>query len=196
MGTQTLVSAGIACIIAAIVGGGLKAFGIEIPALNSIKRQLLLAGFGGLLILGGSLGGSGKSQMDSRDGSPAVKPIQSSVTPVPNSCTWDASGAWQINQVDNAESKSFINVQVSQNGKDLTGTAKAVAGTAGFDDGEVEGNIDKTDIKFYIFWKRGPVGEYRGSFDPNSGHLQGAAYDKETKVNTASWSVVHLFACK
>lgn len=47
----TLLSTGIACIIAAIVGGGLKAFGIEIPVLNSRLRQLALAGFGILLAI-------------------------------------------------------------------------------------------------------------------------------------------------
>src|SRR2546421_10804278 len=47
----TLITAGIAFIAAAIVGGGLKAFGVEVPAFASIKRQLLLAVFGGVLIL-------------------------------------------------------------------------------------------------------------------------------------------------
>jgi hypothetical protein len=49
--STTLICTGIACIAAAIVGGGLKAFGMEIPALNSIARQLLLAAFGAVLIL-------------------------------------------------------------------------------------------------------------------------------------------------
>src|SRR5438046_1631560 len=49
--TTTLLSAGIACVIAAIVGGGLKAFGVEIPVLASAKRQAILAVFGcGLVI--------------------------------------------------------------------------------------------------------------------------------------------------
>lgn len=47
----TLLSVGIACIIGAIVGGGLKAFGIEIPALSSVRRQILLGGVGVLLVL-------------------------------------------------------------------------------------------------------------------------------------------------
>jgi hypothetical protein len=46
----TLLTAGLTCIIAAIVGGGLKAFGIEIGALQSVRRQALLAGFGAVLI--------------------------------------------------------------------------------------------------------------------------------------------------
>jgi hypothetical protein len=46
-----ILGTGIACIIAAIVGGGLQLFGINIPVLNSIRRQLLLASFGALLVL-------------------------------------------------------------------------------------------------------------------------------------------------
>jgi hypothetical protein len=48
---KTLIGAGAACIMAAIVGGGLRAFGVEIPALSSIRRQLLLGVFGAALIL-------------------------------------------------------------------------------------------------------------------------------------------------
>ena len=35
----TFLSAGLACLIAAIVGGGLKAFGIEIPVMSMRFRQ-------------------------------------------------------------------------------------------------------------------------------------------------------------
>ena len=48
---STLFKTGIACIIAAIVGGGFKAFGIEIPLLQSVPRQLLLGIFGGILLI-------------------------------------------------------------------------------------------------------------------------------------------------
>jgi hypothetical protein len=49
--SATLLSIGLACIIAAIVGGGLKAFQIEIPALQSLTRQGILAGFGCVLLV-------------------------------------------------------------------------------------------------------------------------------------------------
>jgi len=42
---------GIVCILAAIVGGGLKALGIELPKLDSKTRQWLLAGFGVVLLI-------------------------------------------------------------------------------------------------------------------------------------------------
>jgi hypothetical protein len=46
----TLLCTGLACVIAAVVGGGLKAFGVEIPILTSLKRQLVLGILGAILI--------------------------------------------------------------------------------------------------------------------------------------------------
>ena len=51
----TLLLTGLACVIAAAIGGGLKAFGIEIPVLQSIKRQLILAALGIALIVAVSI---------------------------------------------------------------------------------------------------------------------------------------------
>ena len=39
---STLLTAGLACLIAAVVGGGLKAFGVEIPLLATWPRQVAL----------------------------------------------------------------------------------------------------------------------------------------------------------
>jgi len=52
MGTAILY-AGLACIVGAVVGGGLKAFGIEIPALSSLLRQVILFVLGVVLIVVG-----------------------------------------------------------------------------------------------------------------------------------------------
>jgi hypothetical protein len=46
-----LLSAGIACVVAAVVGGGCKAFGIEIPGIKSVSRQVLLGLVGIALIV-------------------------------------------------------------------------------------------------------------------------------------------------
>ena len=51
--TELFVSVGITCIIGAIVGGGLKAFGIGIPYLHELQRQLALGGFGVILLVVG-----------------------------------------------------------------------------------------------------------------------------------------------
>lgn len=49
--TTTFLTIGLVCIIGAIVGGGLKAFQIEIPALHSSRRQAILAALGCLLVI-------------------------------------------------------------------------------------------------------------------------------------------------
>ena len=48
---STLLTAGLACIIAAVVGGGLKAFNIEIPVLRTWPRQIALFALGIVLCL-------------------------------------------------------------------------------------------------------------------------------------------------
>lgn len=47
---EILLTAGTAFVGAAIVGGGLQAFNIRIPVIDSHARQLMLGGFGALLI--------------------------------------------------------------------------------------------------------------------------------------------------
>lgn len=46
----TLIITGVIALFAAILGGGVKALGFEIPALQSTRRQILLAAFGTVLI--------------------------------------------------------------------------------------------------------------------------------------------------
>jgi hypothetical protein len=46
----SILSVGIACVVAGIIGGGLKAFGIEIPLFQSTLRQVCLVIFGVVLI--------------------------------------------------------------------------------------------------------------------------------------------------
>src|SRR5271154_689773 len=43
---QTLLYFGIFCLVAAIAGGGLKALGFQMGALNSTLRQIILGGLG------------------------------------------------------------------------------------------------------------------------------------------------------
>lgn len=47
---QTFLITGLTCLIASIVGGGLKAFGIEIPLLRSRLRQVILGLLGIFLV--------------------------------------------------------------------------------------------------------------------------------------------------
>jgi hypothetical protein len=48
---EVLVTAGVVCMIAAVVGGGLKAFGTDVPVISSLPRQLLLFFLGLALVV-------------------------------------------------------------------------------------------------------------------------------------------------
>lgn len=50
---------GVICLIAAIVGGGLKAAGVELPVVVAVRRQVLLGLLGVVLIFAGAFMGSG-----------------------------------------------------------------------------------------------------------------------------------------
>jgi hypothetical protein len=53
--TEFLQYIGVLCIIAALVGGGLKASGYEIGVITSVKRQIALGAFGLVLIVWGPI---------------------------------------------------------------------------------------------------------------------------------------------
>ncbi|MGA9567024.1 MAG: hypothetical protein WBS19_15995 [Candidatus Korobacteraceae bacterium] len=48
---KTLLSAGVVCLMGAVLGGGLKALGFELPLLSSVGRQVLLGGLGVVLLV-------------------------------------------------------------------------------------------------------------------------------------------------
>ncbi|HEV2746950.1 MAG TPA: hypothetical protein VGW34_06590 [Allosphingosinicella sp.] len=82
----TLVLLGVACIIAAIVGGGFKLARTEFPTITSVRRQFLLALFGLILILGGwamDTSSRGKPQKEIADG-PASQNEQAAPTVGPS----------------------------------------------------------------------------------------------------------------
>lgn len=70
--STTLIIAGVASLMAAIVGGGLKAFGVEVPIVTSSRRQLLLGLFG-VLLLGGGLTMDHANVRESNGTLPAIK---------------------------------------------------------------------------------------------------------------------------
>lgn len=56
---EILVSGGVAAVLAAVAGGGLKAFGVELPLLATVKRQVLVMIVGSGLIALGLASGAG-----------------------------------------------------------------------------------------------------------------------------------------
>lgn len=53
---EKIILAGIACVIAAVIGGGVNILGAEIPKIISIPRQILLAAVGVVIIIVGGAG--------------------------------------------------------------------------------------------------------------------------------------------
>lgn len=130
---------------------------------------------------------------------PAASPVYSWLHT--ETCTWDASGQYQIDQTDVFGSRSIINVTLGQKGKQLTGSAISIAGRAGFDEGTVEGTIEDITVKLRIQWGRNsvgnhPIGIYQGLFDTNNGTLEGVAYDENAPGSTANWQAKYWFACR
>ena len=114
---NVLVSAGAASIILAVVGGGAKAFGVEVPVLNSISRQVALA-LVGVAFLGtafvvgdGGDGGDGGVGKDVQDYRPEVlaacRSLQAGGLPPGNSDgTFDRDSflSWARSRLDSSES--------------------------------------------------------------------------------------------
>jgi hypothetical protein len=59
----TLLTTGLLCVIAAIVGGGIEALGGKVPVIQSTKRQTVLGLFGMILLLGAWFSSSGSSKL-------------------------------------------------------------------------------------------------------------------------------------
>lgn len=70
--TTILLTAGLACVIAAIIGGGLRAFGIEVPILQSGRRQLGLGLFGAALMVIAMVMNGGSGQQSSPQTAPTL----------------------------------------------------------------------------------------------------------------------------
>jgi hypothetical protein len=49
--TTSLFILGLVCVLAAVTGSGFKAFGIEVPAIGTPRRQVLLAAIGMILMV-------------------------------------------------------------------------------------------------------------------------------------------------
>lgn len=84
--TVALVSAGIICLIAGVIGGGLKGLGFDMPALQSLPRQVLLGGLGVALLAAGLVlrpsDGPAKPADKPNAASPAAEAVEKPAEPV------------------------------------------------------------------------------------------------------------------
>ncbi len=102
---NTLLTAGIACIVGAIVGGGLKAFGIELPLLSSISRQLILAFVGTIFLIGSAFAAPQGSQPGAADAAVLDSAQGGAVTPPPPSGLDEAGRESLANELQANESQ-------------------------------------------------------------------------------------------
>lgn len=169
---NTLFGVGAGCIIAAVIGGGLKAFGMEIPLFNSIKRQVLLGLFGLILIT-----------------SPFVlRPIEQP-SPLDAKQIPQVTGIWSITQ--HGEQILDGSLNLTQIGTTLTGKLVwdgDIIPPAKIVSGEISGNR----MHFLVRYDSGDEGAYDGklnsSFDSVEGEATGPAAGKDTNV---TWSARH-----
>jgi hypothetical protein len=70
---QVLLTAGAASIILAVVGGGARAFGIEVPVLDSVARQVALGLVGVAFLIGAVFVGDGLGDGGSDEGVKAYR---------------------------------------------------------------------------------------------------------------------------
>ncbi|HEV7700177.1 MAG TPA: hypothetical protein VGO43_08105, partial [Pyrinomonadaceae bacterium] len=121
--------------------------------------------------------------------------------PVEGQCSqWDAGGQWTINQ-----SNGYVyHVDLSQSGKEISGTASYGTTTGGtkvlgilvaggdpaVQTNNVRGNIEGDD--FYVLI--GTAGVYRGRIG-SSGRIDGTTYDQNHPSSTATWFSGRAMKC-
>jgi len=176
---NTLLGAGIACVIGAIFGGGLKAFGVELPALSSVRRQSILGAFGAILILSSFLG-FGKS-------SPTPPPQP--VLPIP--CDqWSVAGDWSLSQTP---SQITVRLHIIQDGSMLSGTANEGPG-----DVAITGSMSGNAFTMTAQWRPDPSGskgQYTAIMDPSGRLTSGLTADLDTGGGREAWTTETTFRC-
>jgi hypothetical protein len=86
----TFQVAGIVFVAAAIIGGGLEAFGVKVPLLHSVRRQVMLALFGGALLISAGVNSywrkedSGAATVQEGSGAATVQVTDALIQPVNN----------------------------------------------------------------------------------------------------------------
>lgn len=118
---STLLGAGLACMVAAIVGGGMKAFGLEIPLVSSTKRQLML-GLLGLALLVASINAVRDIAVSSFNGAPGA----GSKREVPNPTL--TTGTWTLRNAVDREGNDWSDSTLKFTTQALTATGLALEG--------------------------------------------------------------------
>lgn len=147
-----LMVAGIGCIVVAIIGGGFVALNVNVPVINKPTKQLLLAAFGALLLVGSFLmpGGAitptpqGAAASSAEAAQPAT-PSQVQI-PAPTPAPPTFSGVWNTSTQFplRPEINGKLTVTLVQNGTSVSGQYRQLESPtpiSGLINGTVAGNI-------------------------------------------------------
>jgi hypothetical protein len=88
----TFQIAGIVFVAAAIIGGGLEAFGVKVPLMHSVRRQMMLALFGGLLLISAGVKGHWSKEDSGAAATPRTLP------PNLDGTTWEGTLTYSSNK--------------------------------------------------------------------------------------------------
>jgi len=146
---NTFFGIGIACIIAAIIGGGLKAFGMEIPLVNSVRRQLLLGLFGAVLAMfaaGAGHDGPSAPSAQLQQGGDSIIGTWRQLGYVPETSEWKYLGTFDVAKTNGNYTISAREQQEAPN----------VLNSIGIFDVQSDG----TSLRFNSNWGEGKVGNF------------------------------------
>jgi hypothetical protein len=139
-----LILAGVACIIGAIIGGGVKFVQIELSPVNSRPRQLLLGAFGLVLVISGLIAG-GKLPILGKREMPAAQPnsARNSETPSAEQQQQTSNGSAQIEKKPKTPAAEIPSQAV--NAETSTSRAQADASPSPLSPASLPSKVD-------IFW--------------------------------------------
>jgi len=117
-----------------------------------------------------------------------------SAPPVEAQCKqWNVGNAWAISQ-----GKEYINVNLSQSGKTVTGSAVPLIryeiGQTTAKNGSLEGTVEGDNFNAQIYWTSGEIGVYQGKIGP-SGRIEGTGYEKRSPSKKVIWFSNRAMKC-
>ena len=108
-----LILVGAACVIAAIVGGGVKFQSMEVGSIQSLRRQILLGGFGLIILLVGLAWNLSAGDAQDENTAAAADAANAAANEAEPAAAADATGAAQDNAAE-ATNAEAANTETSE----------------------------------------------------------------------------------
>lgn len=157
----TLILTGVACIVGAIIGGGVKLLQVEMRVVESRWRQYLLGAFGGALILGG-LFTNGTLSFPSRNAEAhGVSTAKAEPTPPPDPNGNAALGKSDATPPSEVAPENKPAVEATPVAPPASPSADALLAGLRLDVGEVAGAIGDRQVHRVAIWLELPERQRR-----------------------------------